>query len=53
MPDVVYFEETGADTGLFVSRYAMQIGTRLDYDEEDLNTHWAGPDFDWDTRADG
>ncbi len=29
--DVDYFEETGADTGLFVSSQPIQIGTRLDY----------------------
>ena len=28
---IVYFEETGADTGLFVSSQPMQIGTRLNY----------------------
>ena len=42
---IVYFEETGADTGLFVSSQAMQIGTRLDYRTDYLNTHWVGLDF--------
>lgn len=44
-PNIVYFEETGADTGLFVSSQPMQIGTRLDYRTDDLNTHWVGLDF--------
>jgi len=43
--DIVYFEETGADTGLFVSSQPMQIGTRLDYRVDELNTHWVGLDF--------
>jgi len=43
--DIVYFEETGADTGLFVSSQPMQIGTRLDYRTDELNTHWVGLDF--------
>ncbi len=43
--NIVYFEETGADTGLFVSSQPMQIGTRLDYRTEYLNTHWVGFDF--------
>jgi hypothetical protein len=34
-----FFEETGADTGLFVSVRAFQIGTREDYDCEVCNTH--------------
>jgi len=34
-----YLEETGADTGLFVSKRAFQIGTREDYDVERMNTH--------------
>jgi hypothetical protein len=34
-----YFEETGADTGLFVSRRAFRLGTREDYAVEPLNTH--------------
>jgi len=42
---IVYFEETGADTGLFVSSQPMQIGTRLDYRTDELNTHWVGLDF--------
>jgi hypothetical protein len=43
--DVVYFEETGADTGLFVSTEALQIGTRYVYRTDLLNTHWVGVDF--------
>ena len=43
--DIVYFEETGADTGLFVSSQAMQIGTRLSYDTDHQSTHWVGLDF--------
>ncbi|MCX5994118.1 MAG: hypothetical protein NT177_07905, partial [Chloroflexi bacterium] len=42
---IVYFEETGADTGLFVSSKPLQIGTRLDYRTDELNTHWVGLDF--------
>ncbi|MFC2095850.1 hypothetical protein ACFLSW_05380, partial [Candidatus Bipolaricaulota bacterium] len=34
-----YLEETGADTGVFVSKRAFQIGTREDYAEEHKNTH--------------
>ena len=34
-----YLEETGADTGLFVSSRAFQIGTRENYDVEQQNTH--------------
>jgi len=48
---IVYFEETGADTGLFVSRYAFQIGTRIDFAEEEWNTHWVGADFDGTDNA--
>ncbi|MEW5826147.1 MAG: hypothetical protein AB1778_04890, partial [Candidatus Bipolaricaulota bacterium] len=33
-----YLEETGADTGLFVSKRSFQIGTREEYDDERLNT---------------
>ncbi len=43
--DIVYFEETGPDTGLFVTIYPMQIGTRLDYRVDEWNTHWVGLDF--------
>ncbi|MCI0479854.1 hypothetical protein L0Y59_04885, partial [Candidatus Uhrbacteria bacterium] len=34
-----YFEETGADTGLFVSKRAFQVGTREDYDVPRMSTH--------------
>jgi hypothetical protein len=34
-----YLEETGADTGLFVSKRAFTIGTREDFDEPYKNTH--------------
>ncbi|MEW5825777.1 MAG: T9SS type A sorting domain-containing protein [Candidatus Bipolaricaulota bacterium] len=34
-----YLEETGADTGLFVSKRSFQIGTREEYDEARRNTH--------------
>jgi len=34
-----YLEETGADTGLFVSKRAFMIGTREDFDEPYKNTH--------------
>ena len=49
----VYFEETGADTGLFVTSRAVQIGTRLDFSVEIWNTHWVGLDFDGDGGTDG
>jgi hypothetical protein len=55
--NIVYFEETGADTGLFVSSQPMQIGTRLDYRTDNLNTHWVGLDFagvkTWDPAVNG
>jgi len=34
-----YLEETGADTGLFVSKRSFQIGTRENYDVPRMNTH--------------
>jgi hypothetical protein len=34
-----YLEETGADTGVFVSVRAFQVGTREDYDEQTKHTH--------------
>jgi hypothetical protein len=34
-----YLEETGADTGLFVSKRTFQIGTREDYNTARLSTH--------------
>ncbi len=34
-----YMEETGADTGLFVSSRPFQVGTREDYAEPWLSTH--------------
>jgi hypothetical protein len=34
-----YLEETGADTGLFVSSRSFQIGTREDYGDPVANTH--------------
>jgi len=34
-----YLEETGADTGLFVSNHAFCIGTREDFSQARLNTH--------------
>ncbi|MCK5248291.1 hypothetical protein KAR02_15410, partial [Candidatus Bipolaricaulota bacterium] len=37
-----YLEETGADTGLFVSKRAFQIGTRENYDVPRMNTHVIG-----------
>ena len=45
-----YLEETGADTGVFVSKRAFQVGSRLDFDIEPLNTHVVdvdGNDFKW------
>jgi hypothetical protein len=38
-----YLEETGADTGLFVSNHAFQVGTREDYALDYKNTHIVGP----------
>jgi len=54
-----YLEETGADTGLFVSKRAFQIGTRADYSTREENTHVvdnsfrAAPllDFPWDFQG--
>jgi hypothetical protein len=34
-----YLEETGADTGLFVSKRSFRIGTRESFDEPYKNTH--------------
>jgi hypothetical protein len=34
-----YLEETGSDTGVFVSKRAFQIGTRENYDFVHMNTH--------------
>ena len=34
-----YLEETGADTGLFASKRAFQVGTREDYGVARMNTH--------------
>ena len=51
-----YLDETGADTGLFVSNKAFQVGTREDYTVDMLNTHVVGleasntagiADFQW------
>ena len=48
-----YLEETGADTGVFVSKRPFQVGSREDYDEEYKNTHVVGQasspptDFVW------
>ena len=37
-----FLEETGADTGLFVSNKPFQIGTREDYAAPETNTHVVG-----------
>ncbi|MFC2095499.1 hypothetical protein ACFLSW_03565, partial [Candidatus Bipolaricaulota bacterium] len=37
--DFDYLEETGADTGVFVSSRAFQVGRREDYDIPQLSTH--------------
>jgi len=34
-----FMEETGADTGLFVSHRAFQVGTRVNYNDPVANTH--------------
>ena len=34
-----YLEETGPDTGLFVSKRSFQVGTRENYDVQRMNTH--------------
>lgn len=44
-----YLEETGADTGLFVSNTPFQVGTREDYAKAQENTHVVGQ---LDTSAD-
>ncbi|MBU0595634.1 hypothetical protein KJ567_03010, partial [Candidatus Bipolaricaulota bacterium] len=41
-----FFEETGADTGVFVSNVSFQIGRRIAWTPEQANTHWVGFDFD-------
>jgi hypothetical protein len=41
-----FLEESGADTGVFVSDRAFQIGTRFDFDIEQLNTHVVDVDAD-------
>jgi len=45
-----FFEETGNDTGLFVSNRAFKVGEREDFDVEEENTHVVdvdGNDFQW------
>lgn len=45
-----FLEETGADTGLFVSNTAFQVGTREDYNTDYMNTHVVSADgtaFKW------
>jgi hypothetical protein len=54
-----YMEETGADTGLFVSKRSFTIGTRADFSLPEENTHVvdnsfrAAPlaDFPWDFQG--
>jgi len=41
-----FFEETGADTGLFVSNVSFRIGRRIHWEIRRGNTHWVGFDFD-------
>jgi hypothetical protein len=41
-----FFEETGADTGVFVSNVPFRIGRRIDWEIERGHTHWVGFDFD-------
>jgi hypothetical protein len=41
-----FFEETGADTGAFVSNAAFQIGRRINWDIDRGGGHWVGHDFD-------
>ena len=52
--DEDYLEETGADTGVFVSNRAFKVGTRENYDVEREHAHvvdalngGAAVDFDW------
>jgi len=48
-----YLEETGSDTGVFVSKRPFQVGSRESYDEEYKGTHVVGvessppTDFKW------
>ena len=45
-----YLEETGNDTGLFVSHRSFKVGEREDFDVEEENTHVVdvdGNDFQW------
>ena len=46
-----FFEETGADTGLFVSNASFQIGRRIHWRIRRGHTHWVGFDFDGYTLA--
>ena len=41
-----YFEETGADTGVFVSNVAFRIGRRINWEVDQGAGHWVGFDFD-------
>ena len=40
-----FLEETGSNTGLFVSNRAFRMGGRESYSDRIGNTHTAGPDF--------
>ena len=47
-----YLEETGANTGLFVSKRSFKIGTREDFDIPEQGTHALVPeDFQWGNYA--
>ena len=48
-----YLEETGADTGLFVSRRSFQVGTRADYNDPTANVHVVDASFRSDADHDG
>ncbi|MBN1858722.1 hypothetical protein JW848_05910, partial [Candidatus Bipolaricaulota bacterium] len=40
-----YLEETGADTGLFVSKRSFQVGARADYNDPEANVHVVDASF--------
>jgi len=40
-----YLEETGADTGVFVSKRAFKVGTRVDFDDPLYGEHHVDPNF--------
>ena len=48
-----YLEETGADTGLFVSKRSFQVGTRANFNEANQNVHVVDASFRGDADHEG